>query len=128
MKKCVVEAFIAMCNTLNLANVYMCLCMYTSAFFLYLVLCPVLCTVHSSLNVPSPTGWLLNSGSHVCLASWRSLSATIFQPKDVLLTNAVNLADVLRFQPFDCDLLGFLWYFWSERYTIVVCKFKLTLL
>ena len=29
MKKCVVEAFIAMCNTLNLANVYMCLCMYT---------------------------------------------------------------------------------------------------
>ena len=129
MKKRVVEAFIAMCNTLNLATVYMCLCIYTLAFFLYLVLCPVSCTARSSLNVPSPTGRLPNSGSHVCLASRRSLCRNLsVQPKDVLLANAVNPANVLRLQLFHCDLLGFLWYFWSERYTIVVCKFDLTLL
>ena len=49
-------------------NVYMCLCVYTSAFFLYLVLCPASCMTRSSLSVPSSTGRLPNNGSHVCLA------------------------------------------------------------
>ena len=45
-EKRVVETLITMYNTLNLANFYMCLCMYTSVYSLY-ISCPVSCLVYS---------------------------------------------------------------------------------
>ena len=53
----------------SLANVYTCLYVYTSDFFLYLVLHPVSLTARFSSNEPSPTCQLPNGGILVCLAS-----------------------------------------------------------
>ena len=99
VKKRVVEAFIAMCNALNLADVYLCLCMYTSAFFLYLVLCPVSCLMHGAFlfectqsNRLVAKQWQPCVFSFMAISLCRNFSA---QPKDVLLANAVNPADVL---------------------------------
>ena len=75
------------------------------AFFLYLVPYPVLRAVHSSLNVPSPTGRWPNSDSTVCsFMTTLSLSLSLFlslsaakpaTPNEVSNAYAVNLANVL---------------------------------
>ena len=79
---------------------------FNSKYLLYLA-----CVLSRARPVPL---WMypiqqLNSGSTMCLASWQSLPCNLSAlPNDVLNANTVNLTGVIWFQPFHCDLLGFL--------------------
>ena len=102
------------------------------AFFLYLVPYPVLRAVHSSLNVPSPTGRWPNSDSTVysfmttlSLSLFLSLSAAKpATPNEVSNAYAVNLANVLWFRLFHCGFLCFLCHFLFQRHTYNLCHTK----